>query len=177
MIEALITSRTRIKLLLKFFLNSQNVSYLRNLELELGESTNGLRMELNRFEKAGLLESYVEGNRKFFRVNPRHPLFRDLQKILLKVTGLEYVVDYVLERIGDLEQVYLVGKLARGIDSGIIDLVLVGKNINKLFLLEQIEKAEKKVDRKIRFLLFEPEEFSLDRIKEADMHPLLLWKK
>jgi hypothetical protein len=90
---------------------------------------------------------------------------------------LEYVVDYILERIGDLEEVYLVGKLAQGIDSGIIDLVLVGKNINKPFLMEQIEKAEKKVERKIRFVLFEPEEFNIEKIKEADMHPLLLWKK
>jgi hypothetical protein len=96
---------------------------------------------------------------------------------LLKVTGLEYIVDYILERIGDLEEVYLVGKLAQGIDSGIIDLVLVGKNINKPFLMEQIEKAEKKVERKIRFVLFEPEEFSIEKIKESDMHPLLLWKK
>lgn len=177
MIESLITSKTRIKLLLKFFLNSQNVSYLRNLENELGESSNGIRLELNRFEKAGLLNSFTEGNRKFFQVNTSHPLFKDLHKIILKVTGLEYVVDYILERIGDLEEVYLVGKLAQGIDSGIIDLVLVGKNINKPFLMEQIEKAEKKVDRKIRFVLFEPEEFSMEKIMEADMHPLLLWKK
>jgi len=177
MIESLITSKTRIKLLLKFFLNSQNTSYLRNLESELGESSNGIRVELNRLEKAGLLHSFTEGNRKFFKVNTSHPLFKDLHKILLKVTGLEYVVDYILERIGDLEQVYLVGKLAQGIDSGIIDLVLVGKNINRKFLTEQVEKAEKKLGKKIRYVLFTPEEFSLDLIKEEDMHPLLLWKK
>jgi hypothetical protein len=177
MIEALISSKTRLKLLLKFFINSKNIAYLRSLEEEFGESTNAIRVELNRFEKAGFLQSFVEGNRKFFRVNTTHPLFKDLHNIILKVTGLEYIVDYILERIGDLEQVYLVGKLAQGIDSGIIDLVLVGKNIDRKFLTEQIEKAEKKLGKKIRYVLFTPNEFSLNNIKEEDMHPLLLWKK
>ena len=53
MIETLISSKTRIKLLLKFFLNSNTTAYLRGLEEEFGESTNSIRLELNRFEKAG----------------------------------------------------------------------------------------------------------------------------
>jgi hypothetical protein len=177
MIEALVSSKTRLKLLLKFFLNSMNTAYLRNLEEEFGESTNGIRVELNRFEKAGFLETFSEGNKKIFRVNTQHPLFKEINKIILKVTGIEYVIDYILQRLGDLEEVYLVGKLSRGIDSGIIDLVLVGDNINKPFLLEQIEKAEKKIDKKIRFVVYTTIEFKLDKIKEPDMHPLLIWKK
>ena len=51
MIETLISSKTRVKLLLKFFLNSRNTAYLRNLEEEFEESTNGIRVELNKFEK------------------------------------------------------------------------------------------------------------------------------
>jgi len=62
MIEALISSKTRIKLLLKFFLNSNATSYLRGLESEFGESTNSIRIELNRFEEAGMLTSYNQGN-------------------------------------------------------------------------------------------------------------------
>ena len=50
MLETLISSKTRIKLLLKFFLNSKTKSYLRNLESEFGESTNAIRVELNRLE-------------------------------------------------------------------------------------------------------------------------------
>ena len=60
MLETLISSKTRIKLLLKFFLNSKATSYLRGLESEFGESSNGIRIELNRFEKAGMLSSFVK---------------------------------------------------------------------------------------------------------------------
>jgi hypothetical protein len=95
----------------------------------------------------------------------------------MKMTGLEYVVDYVLQRIGDLEKVYLVGNMSRGKTTDIIDLVLVGDNLNKGFLVSQIEKAEKKLNKKIRFVHYTTEEFDVDRIKEPGMHPLLLWSK
>ena len=69
MIETLISSKTRVKLLMKFFLNSNNIAYLRNLEEEFQESTNGIRLELNKFEKAGFLDSFSKGNKKLFKVN------------------------------------------------------------------------------------------------------------
>ena len=137
MIETLISSKTRIKLLLKFFLNSNTTAYLRGLEEEFGESTNSIRIELNRFEKAGFLASHSEANKKVFRVNTKHPLFNDINSIVLKLVGLDHVIDYVLQRMGDLKKVYLVGDMSQGIDSDIIDLVLVG-DINEQFLKELI---------------------------------------
>jgi len=177
MIETLISSKTRLKLLMKFFLNSSNTAYLRNLEEEFGESTNGIRLELNKFEKAGFISSSNQGNKKIFQVNTKHPLFPDINRIIMKMTGLEYVVDYVLQRIGDLEKVYLVGKMSRGQNTEIIDLVLVGDNLNKSFLIEQIEKAERKINKKIRFVHYGSAEFDLVKIKEPGMHPLLIWSR
>ncbi len=177
MIDTLISSKTRIKLLLKFFLNSNTTAYLRSLEEEFGESTNGIRIELNKFEKAGFLDSFLSGNKKMFTANTKHPLFKELNKIILKMVGVEYVVDYILQRIGDLEKVYLVGKLSTGQDSEIIDLVLVGNDINKTFLIEQIEKAEKKIGKKIRYVHFRVDEFDLNKIKEPGANPLLLWSR
>lgn len=162
---------------MKFFLNSKNTAYLRSLEEEFGESTNGIRLELNKFEKAGFIDSFSEGNKKLFKVNIKHPLFKDINSIVLKMAGLDHVIDYILQRIGDLNKVYLVGKLSKGQATDIIDLVLVGGAINKPFLLEQIQKAEKKIDKKIRYVHYVPAEFNLDKIKEPGMHPLLLWSK
>ena len=67
MLESLITSKTRTKLLLKFFLNPGTSAYLRGLAEEFGESTNGVRVELNRLSEAGLLESADEGRLGFVR--------------------------------------------------------------------------------------------------------------
>ncbi|MCC7297457.1 MAG: ArsR family transcriptional regulator [Bacteroidia bacterium] len=174
MIETLISSKTRVKLLLKFFLNSNATSYLRNLENEFGESTNAIRLELNRFEEAKMLTSHLDGKKKIFRVNTGHPLFRELHNIVLKYIGLDRIVEHVIQRLGSLEQVYLTGSLARGIDGDIIDLVFVG-DIDKVYLAELVEKAETKIHRRIRYITFLPADFSLLKIAENNTEPLLLW--
>jgi predicted nucleotidyltransferase len=176
MIEALISSKTRIKLLMKFFLNSQNTAYLRNLEEEFGESTNAIRLELNKFESAGLLTSRNFGNKKIFKVNISHFFYKDLHSMVMKTVGLDKIIEHVINRLGDVEEVYLVGKFARGLDSDLIDLVFVGK-IDSIYLLELVEKVEKKIDKKVRYVIFSREDFSLSKIKEGNTEPLLLWTK
>ena len=91
MLDTLISSKTRIKLLQKFFLNSNIQSYLRGLESEFGDSTNSIRLELNRLEQAGMIYSEMRGNKKVFRANNAHPLFLDIQNIVRK-----YIVRNVL---------------------------------------------------------------------------------
>lgn len=158
MLDTLITSKTRIKLLLKFFLNVQNKAYLRNLETEFGESSNGIRVELNKFEEAGLLVSSAEGNKKIFSANTRHPMFEDIRNILMKYTGVDKIVEQVIQKLGNVEAVYLVGELARGLDNPIIDLVIVGE-IDKNYLLKLTERAEQLIQKKVRFVSFTKNEF------------------
>lgn len=175
MLDTLITSKTRIKLLLKFFLNSKTSSYLRNLETEFGESTNSIRLELNKFEDAGLLKTSTSGNKKVFKANTKHPMFSDIQNILMKYTGLDKIIEQVVRRLGNVEEVYLVGELAKGIDSPIIDLILVG-DIDKSYLLNLTEKAEKLINKKVRFVVYTAQEPSLKTIL-FETHHLLIWEK
>ncbi|MDG1725161.1 MAG: ArsR family transcriptional regulator, partial [Bacteroidia bacterium] len=153
MIEALISSKTRIKLLLKFFLNSSNKSYLRGLETEFGDSTNGIRLELNKLEEAGLLKTRIKGNKKIFQADANHPLFNDIHNILLKFTGLDKVIEKVIENLGQLEHVFLVGKLAKGLSSDVIDLVFIG-DIDKNYLFSVVQKVEVNLNKKIRFVSY-----------------------
>jgi hypothetical protein len=155
MLESLITSKTRIKLLLKFFLNINNQGYLRSLEYEFNESTNGIRQELNRFEHAGLLLAESEGNKKLYRANTGHPLFKDLNRIILKFVGVEELIERVIDRLGNVQQVYLEGRIAQGLESDIIDLLIVGDDIDRNYLSSLIEKTEPLLKRKIRYLVFE----------------------
>lgn len=174
MIEALISSKTRIKLLLKFFLNSNTRAYLRNLETEFGESTNGIRVELNRLEEAGMLSSTMDGNKKVFQANKTHPLFREIHQILLKHVGLDILIENVIKKLGEVERVYLTGEFAEGRNSQIIDLVFVG-NLDKNYLIELTEKAEKLISRKIRYLVFTENEMTETDWLNQQKNPLLLW--
>ncbi len=177
MIESLITSKTRIKILLKFFLNTKARSYLRNLESEFGESSNAIRQELNKFEVAGLLKGEYVGNKKLFQANTKHPLFSDIHSILLKHVGLDQITDKVVRNLGNVEKVYLTGKIARGLDSSVIDLILIGVEVNTAYLIELIEKVEKMIKRKVRYLIFTEEEFKNYMETYTDIEPLLLWQR
>jgi len=150
MLEELITSKTRIKLLLKFFLNSQTTAYLRNLETEFGESTNAIRQELNRFEKAGLLTSSFSGNKKVFKANTDHPFFQEIHKLLMKYVGIDQIVEEVVIRVGNLFKAYVTGDFAHGKTGKTIDILLVGDQFNGSYLDALVHKAELTTSLKIR---------------------------
>ncbi|MBX2814544.1 MAG: ArsR family transcriptional regulator [Saprospiraceae bacterium] len=175
MIDTLISNKTRIKLLLKFFLNSNTTSYLRGLESEFGESSNAIRLELNRLEGAGMLKAHSDGNKKMFQANREHPLFSELQSIIRKHIGLDKIIENVVERLGNVHRVYLAGSFAQGIDSPVIDLILVGE-VQKDYLVQLIDKAERIIPRKIRYLIYDnDQEKSIDW--ESFMgEPLLIWE-
>lgn len=174
MISTLITSETRIKLLMKFFLNSSTKAHLRGLESEFGESSNAIRIELNRFEEAGLLHSLREGNKKVYQANQNHPLFGDIHSIIMKETGIDRVIDKVIHRIGNLNCVYLTGDFARGKDSPVIDLILVGENIDREYLARKVMQAEELVGRKVSYVVLHPDEADchLLKLKKTDLLPL-----
>ena len=176
MLDTLITSKTRLKLLLKFFLNSSARAHLRNLEAEFGESTNAIRLELNKFEEAGLLKSEMAGNKKVFRANTSHPLFSDIHNILLKTIGFDQIIDRVVTKLGNVEKAYVAGDFARGMDTQIIDLVFVGNEINQEYLARLASKTEDLIKRKIRYVIFQPEEFEKYRKKLTERDMLLIWE-
>ena len=112
-----------------------------------------------------------------FTANTQHPLFKDINRIIMKMVGVEYLMDYILQHVGQLECVYLVGELAKGQNSDTIEIILIGTHINQQFLNEQVDKAEKKINKKIQYLIFTSEEFEQNKNKDVKVKPLLLWNK
>lgn len=172
MITTLITSKTRIKLLLKFFLNPGNSAYLRGLETEFGESSNAIRQELNRLEEANMLQTELDGNKKLFRVNQNHPLYGEIHSIVRKYFGLDKIVEGIADRLGDLRSVYLTGDIAHGKDVDLIDLILIG-DIDQSYLVQLIKKTEDLIKRKIRYLVYSEQEF-IEKKKQLP-NLLLVW--
>ena len=174
MLDALITSKTRLKLLLKFFLNGNNKSYLRGLETEFGESSNAIRIELNRFEDAGLLVSSSEGNKKIYQANKNNSIYNDIHNLLMKFVGIDEIIEKVLRRVGDLQFAYITGDFARGIDKNEIDLLLIGSNLNQAYIAGLITKVEGMIKRKVNIELITLEELPAYL---AGNHSLLIWQE
>lgn len=175
MLETLISSKTRLKLLLKFFLNSNSTSYLRGLEAEFGDSSNAIRLELNRFENAGMLTSFQDGNKKYFRANIDHPLYNDIHNILLKYIGFDKIVDTILENLGEVKKVYVTGTFANGIDNDRIDLALIG-NVNLEYLESLIAKTERHISRRISYQVISFSEYDVHLKPQFEKEALLLWE-
>ena len=153
MLNQLITSKTRLRLLIKFFISQANRGYLNGLATEFNESTNSIRKELNHLSKAGYLEKQKDNNKVEYKANVDHPLFEVLQKVVFKHLGLEEIVDRVLERMGAVQKILLIGDYAKGLDSGTIDVVLIGNQLNTEYIEALESKVEDLIDRKVNFYL------------------------
>ena len=174
MLDSLVTSKTRIKLLLKFFINPGTKAYLRELAKEFGESTNSVRLELNRLTKANLLVSQNRGRTILYNANTEHTFFIDIQNIALKYVGIDRLIENMVQSIGDVKSAYIIGDYAKGKDSGIIDLILIGK-INQELLQQLIEKTEKLISRKIRPMVLTEKEFNRLNKTLDIKHAFLIW--
>jgi DNA-binding transcriptional ArsR family regulator len=175
LLSGLITSKTRIRILMRLFLNPDRHAYLRELADEFNISPSLVREELRQLDEAGFLTSEKKGRQIHYRANSKHPLFADLHSMVKKALGMDHILDSIIERLGNLQAAYLLDDYAEGKDTGIIDLLLVG-NIDQENLNDLSKKAERYIDRKIRTLTISKDEFvSMHQI--LDKRPmLLLWK-
>lgn len=155
MLETLITSKTRIRILVKFFINAANNGHLRGLAEEMNESTNAIRKELNNLSEAGYLEKKANQNKVSYKANIHHPLFKTLQEIVFKHLGLDAIIDMILARMGNVQQIVLLGDYANGIDSGAIEVLIVGQELNSAYIDQLSVKIEAEIKRKILFTLRE----------------------
>ena len=151
MLDSLITSKTRIKLLVKFFVTSANSGHLRGLATEFNESTNAIRKELNHLSEAGYLEKKEISNKIAYKANVKHPMFALLQQVVHKYLGLDTIVEQILERMGEVQTIELLGDYAKGVDSGTIEINIIGEAINKEYTKSIVPKVEEIVHRKVVF--------------------------
>ena len=154
-------------MLIKFFVNAANNGYLNGLANEFNESTNSIRKELNNLSSAGYLQKSKNNNKVIYNANTSHPMFGVLQKIVRQHLGLEEIVETVIDRIGDVDQIALTGEYASGIDSGNIEIIINGKDVNKDYLDSIKPKIKKKIRREVSFLLNQ----------RPDSNSIILYKK
>jgi len=168
-LDALFTSRARIKVLELFFLRSSKRHYLR----EIAEITNlpvrGVQRELARLEDAGILESEREGNRKYFMPKRDSPVFFELRSILVKTVGFADVVQAQLEKKADLIHfAFIFGSFAEGTEGveSDIDLLIVG-SISSRRLAGLLQNAKQALEREINPVIMNMEEF-VEKIVDQD---------
>ena len=155
MLGSLITSKTRLRLLVKFFINAANDGYLRGLATEMDESTNAIRKELNNLNEAGFINKQQENRNIVYSANTKHPMFSILQKLIRNYIGLDKIIENIVERTGEVEEVYLLGDYVKGIESISIEVLVLGKAIDNDYVMQLVPKVEKEIDKKIKLIINE----------------------
>lgn len=151
MLDTLITSKTRIRLLVKFFVNAANAGYLRGLAQEMNENTNAIRKELNNLSDAGYIIREEIDAKIMYRANTAHPLFLILQQLVRKYIGIDSIVEQVVQRMGGVSRIFLIGDYAKGVDSGKIEIVVEGMYINEEYLTQLAPKIKTELNKDIKF--------------------------
>jgi hypothetical protein len=119
----------------------------------------------------------MDGNKKLYHANKNHPLYSDIHNIILKETGIDRVIENIIHRIGNLVSVYLVGDFAKGKDSEVIDIILVGDCIDCGYLGKKVLQAEEMVGRRVTYRLLEPAEAEIVLASMKPTELLPLWNK
>jgi hypothetical protein len=161
-LDNIFSGKIRIALLTKLLLNPASKVYLRGLERDLGVSSNTVRTELNKLQDMHLIEAQEDSENtkvKNYVVNQGHPMFLTLRGIIMQFVGLDQIVDQIIKKLGNLDQVYLTGDLAEGKNSPFVDLVIVGE-VDKPYLYQLIDKSEPLVQKKIRVGVYNKKEFN-----------------
>ncbi|NDA63426.1 MAG: ArsR family transcriptional regulator [Chitinophagia bacterium] len=176
MIDHFFTGKIRLRLLVRLLLNPGNQVYLRQLERELQVSSNTVRLELNKLSEMKLINVVDAEDTKIkkYIANNLHPLYSNLRSIVLKYVGVDSLMEEIFNKLGNVQEVFLTGDFANGIETPFIDLVLVG-DIDRDYLHQLVERAEQLLHKKIRMAIYSAEEFHL-KLFEGIQH-VSIWKE
>jgi hypothetical protein len=129
-LEALFTSQARVEIRKLLFLISSSRHYLREIATLTKQPVRAVQRELARLETAGLVQSWTEGNRKYFQADRDLYVFAEIRSLLMKTAGMkEFVQQHLLEAADSIQIAFLFGFFASGkeMPSSDIDLMIIGQ--------------------------------------------------
>jgi predicted nucleotidyltransferase len=168
MLEVLISSETRVRLLTLFLMNPGKEYYIRQIERLVGKNYALVRKELARLESFGLLTSEAKGNQTYYSVDRSFFLYPELQRLVLKTEGVAQALKERLGEIGDAECIFIYGSFASGTAGAKsdIDLFIVG-DVDETRLIPLLNESERTLQREINYTLIRKEELR-DRVARKD---------
>lgn len=167
MLNDLIISRVRVKLLEIFLSTPGQIIHVRELVRKSKEEINAVRRELLHLEKAGILSKEHRANRLYYSFRKDYPLYYDLLELVTKTTGLGQAILKTKNKLGRIKFAMLSGKFARNIPGSAdeVDLLVVG-NVVVAEVASLVREEELRRGREIFFTPMTEEEFVFRKKKK-----------
>jgi len=193
MIEQLLGSKTRVKLLQLFYSNPNRSFYVREITRKIDEQINSVRRELANLLSIGIIASDNTNNRLYYEVNQSYEFYEPLKLIfggeqeasktddkpapkVSKNPVATNVETDKLRALGNVELALYTGQFTRDETSG-VDVLVVG-DINQHAMQKFITDLEAKEGKEIRYTVMTVQEFGYRRqIKDRFISTILSSKK
>jgi predicted nucleotidyltransferase len=162
MLEALLGSKLRAKVLGWLFSHPDERYFVRQLTTLLKEDSTNVSRELARLEKTGILVLTTEGRQKYYQANRQSPIFNELHGLMLKTVGVGDIIKKALEpRMADIKLAFIFGSMAKKAENRFsdIDLLVVG-DITFGDLVDLISTAEEALTRELNPVVYTLPEFN-----------------
>jgi predicted nucleotidyltransferase len=167
----LLFPQVRAEVLRLLFADAQREVHGRDLARQSGLNVKTVQDELGKLSQADLVTSRRDGNRRYYRANASHPLFTDLQQLVLKTSGLRDVLAAALKGVKGIEVALVFGSLAAGSSKAAsdVDLLVIGE-AGLRALAPGLRRASERIGREINPVVLTAAEYAKGKKK----HPLLL---
>lgn len=162
----LLISKVRVKMLNLFFADPSEMYYVREITRLVKEEINAVRRELDRLLEAGLLRSEQRANRLYYQLNTKYLYFQELQRMVVKTTGLGKKLRKVRRKLGEVDYVMFSGAFLHKTKTNQdeLDVLVVGEIV--LPELEVLIKAEEKeFGREINYAVLAKDEFEFRKAR------------
>ncbi|MBI3638565.1 nucleotidyltransferase domain-containing protein [Candidatus Wolfebacteria bacterium] len=150
------------------FNNPEQPRYLREIGKIIGKEPGVFQRDINKLTEEGLLESFYQANSRFFKINKKHHLFKELKAIFFKTLGIEGVLKKELKKIKGIKEAFLYGSFAQKKEKNHsdVDIFVIG-SMDEDDLADLTNHLEKRFGRDINYILMAEKEF-LKKKKEKN---------
>ncbi len=112
-----------------------------------------MRIELGKLHEAGLIVSQQDGQKVLYRPNIQNPFYHELCGLVSKYMGFDKLIERVLDQVGELRAAYVVGDYAKGLDTGTIEVAIVG-DVDSAYLERLTNRAKEELNRKVKITVY-----------------------
>ncbi|OIP22532.1 hypothetical protein COX95_01575 [bacterium CG_4_10_14_0_2_um_filter_33_32] len=157
-LEQLFGSKTRVKILALFLLNSERSFFVREITRKLNTRINAVRRELQILTNLGFLKKKSEGKKIFYSASKGFVFFDELLGIIEKTSKSDDKISDEVKSLGDVNFACLSG-LFTGNKNTKVDMLLVG-NVKRDKLNKFVKKLEKEVGAEINYTVLTNKEYN-----------------
>jgi len=168
MLEAIISSKTKRKLLTILLTNPKRRFYVRELCRDVKENINSVRCELKKLSSIGLVSSEREANLLYYKINTRCSVYKELKNLIYKTEAFGPYLKEIANFPDDICVAFVYGSTAydQEWEKSDIDLFVVG-DIDGEKLHRYVFKLEEEIGREINTVQMNLSEFK-DKIKKKN---------